>query len=52
MIDFLLPSTKRPSGLKNDGAAPDARAAFQTNCSSGREVVLPGDCGLDNSGCG
>ena len=49
---FLPPSTYRPSGRKKEGAAPDARAAFQTNCSSGREVILPGDVGLDNSGCG
>jgi hypothetical protein len=50
---YLPPSTYRPSGRKNDGAAPDARAAFQTSCSSGREDEAPtGDVALDNSGWG
>ena len=48
----LPPSTYLPSGRKNEGAAPEARAAFHTNWSSGRELVAPGEVALDNSGWG
>ena len=44
------PSTYRPSGLKNDGAAPEARAAFHTSWSSGLVDGPPGEVALDSSG--